>query len=165
MTEEKDLLPPIGVVVQAKCIHSGKEETHLIRRIKTKDTAKGLQWSDFEINSYFTLKVVSWKEVKPMTILYDYKPYSAPKKALYFQTGTNYVFDPNTGISGWERVEVETTVIGEDNQCYIEKLVEHTISDTTNPDYAKTVLLPIGFHKSRLLKWMPTYGQQLNINF
>ena len=55
-------LPKIGQIVRAKCLNAkGEEEYHLIRRIKTKDTDKGWQWSGLTINTYFTFKVLSWE--------------------------------------------------------------------------------------------------------
>lgn len=55
-------LPPIGCVVSARCQRSdGSVDNYNIRRIKTKDTDKGWQWSHPEINTYFTLEVLSWR--------------------------------------------------------------------------------------------------------
>jgi hypothetical protein len=98
-----------------------------------------------------------------MKVLYNYKPFPKPKKALYFQTGNNYIKDFKTGVLGWSREEKEVIVIGEDNTCYITELKKHIICDTTCPDYGKTVLLPIGFHKSRLIKWMQLPAEQLEL--
>lgn len=96
-----------------------------------------------------------------MKVLNNFKRYRQPKKALYYQTGDEYVIDPETGIPGWSKVVVETVVIGEDDMCFIEYLKEHRNCDTWDKDYGKISLLPIGFHKSRLLKWIPMPGQQL----
>lgn len=55
-------LPPLEVIVLAKCQRSNGDMVHRkIRRIKSKDTHLGWQWSDAEINTYFTLKVISWE--------------------------------------------------------------------------------------------------------
>lgn len=96
-----------------------------------------------------------------MRILYNYKPYDKHKKARYFQTGNEYIKDSVTGLLGWSKVEVETTVIGEDDTAYIETLKEFKCCDTDEPDYGEVVLLPLGFHKSRLLEWLKLPGQQL----
>jgi hypothetical protein len=59
---ENKELPPINKVVTATCKRAnGDIETHHIRRIKTKDTAKGWQWSHATINTYFTPEVLNWK--------------------------------------------------------------------------------------------------------
>lgn len=55
-------LPELNVVVSARCrTYDGKIKNHLIKRIKTKDTAKGWQWSGAEFDSYFTLEVIDWE--------------------------------------------------------------------------------------------------------
>lgn len=61
-------LPPIGVVVEAVAIYKpyiGSQEvvkeTTLLRRINVKDTNKGWQWSDHEINTYYTRDVIKWR--------------------------------------------------------------------------------------------------------
>lgn len=93
-----------------------------------------------------------------MEVLYNYKPYDKPRKARYFQSGNEYDLK-----KGWSRVEIETIVIGEDEHSYIERLQEHTCCDTTEPNYGKVVLLPVGFHKTRLLEWIKLPGQQLTL--
>lgn len=60
-------LPEINQVVWAMCEnHKGVRESRFVKRIKTKDTAQGWQWSDFEINSYLNLKVLSWEFDPPV---------------------------------------------------------------------------------------------------
>lgn len=98
-----------------------------------------------------------------MKVEYNFKPYPEPKKALYYQTGNDYIKDPVTGLLGWSKVVVETVVIGEDDTSYVEHLKEYRNCDTCDRDYGKVSLLPIGFHKSRLIKWIPTSGQQLEL--
>ena len=96
-----------------------------------------------------------------MKVEYNFKPYLQPKTALYYQTGNDYIKDPVTGLLGWSKIVVETLVIGEDDTSYVEILKEHRNCDTWDKDYGKISLLPLGFHKSRLIKWIPTPGQQL----
>lgn len=93
-----------------------------------------------------------------MKVLYNYKPYDKARKARYFQSGNEY-----DKKKGWSRVEIETIVIGEDEHNYIEKLQEHACCDTTKPNYGDVVLLPLGFHKSRLLEWLKFPCQQLTL--
>lgn len=53
-------LPEINKIVLAKCRKAdGSIEQHLIRRIKTKDTSNGWQWSNATLDTYFTLEVIS----------------------------------------------------------------------------------------------------------
>jgi hypothetical protein len=55
-------LPQLNQIVKAICKRAnGLNEEHLIRRIKTKDTSKGWQWSHSEIDTYFTLEVLSFE--------------------------------------------------------------------------------------------------------
>ncbi len=72
-------------------------------------------------------------------MMYNYKPYDKPLKARYNQYGGEYVVDEETGYYGWSQVEVETVVIGETEDTFVFKLI--------GP-------IPIGFHKSRLVKWL-----------
>lgn len=98
-----------------------------------------------------------------MNVEYNFKPYQKPKKALFCQTGTDYIKDPITGLLGWSEILLETQVIGEDDTRYIEYLKEYQNCDTWDKHYGEISLLPIGFHKSRLIKWIPTTGQQLSL--
>lgn len=94
-----------------------------------------------------------------MKVEYNYKPYLQPKRALFYQDC--YVKDPETGRLVWSKVVKEMIVIGEADTIYVECLKEYRNCDTWDKDYGKTSLLPIGFHKSRLIKWLPTPAQQL----
>lgn len=96
-----------------------------------------------------------------MDILHNFKPYPKPKKALYLRDTGEYVKDPETGFFGWEMEKVEAEVIGETDTSYVKQLVEYTNRESSHKDYGKKSLLPLGFHKERFLKWIPTKGQQL----
>lgn len=96
-------------------------------------------------------------------LIFNYKPYSIPKKALYSQTGNEYIVDKKTGYLGWSIIEKEAIVIGEDEIFFVTELKKHQVCDTTDSHYGKTVLLPIGFHKSRLIEWLPLPGDQLEL--
>lgn len=82
-----------------------------------------------------------------------FKKYPKPQKACFFESGDKYIFNKN-GYSGWEKVYVEAIVIGEDDNSYITRFVEHKICDTNDPEYGQSVLLPLGFHKSWFVKWL-----------
>jgi hypothetical protein len=96
-----------------------------------------------------------------MRVENNFVPYPLPKRALFYQTGNDYIKNTTTGLLGWSKIEIEVEVIGEDDTCFVTELKKHRISDTTDKDYGKIVLLPLGFHKSRLIKWIPIPGQQL----
>lgn len=98
-----------------------------------------------------------------MRILYDYTPYDKPKMAAYNQTGDKYLFNKKEGYYHWESIQREAIVIGETEHCYVEQLIEHQICDTSEPDYGEIVLLPMGFHKSRLVKWKESPIDQLQL--
>lgn len=86
---------------------------------------------------------------KHLPIIGEFEAYEFPKKAIYNLDANEYVL----GI-GWLQVEKETTVIGEDKDCYIEEL--RPVSEPTKFSNKIKFLLPIGFHKSRLIRWLPT---------
>ena len=82
-----------------------------------------------------------------MEILYNYKPYDHPKECIYYVTGEKYSLP-----EGWEKIKTKATVIGETELWFITRLMPTTLN---HPPHTK-VVLPIGFHKSRLIKWLPT---------
>ena len=62
MTQISQILPKLNVIVKAICKRAdGSKEVHLIRRIKSKENAQGWQWSHAEIDTYFTLEVISFE--------------------------------------------------------------------------------------------------------
>lgn len=61
----EDELPELKQIVIAKCEFSTGEISHnIITRIPTKQSTKGWQWSGERMNSYFTLKVISWRPLE-----------------------------------------------------------------------------------------------------
>ena len=61
----EDELPELKQIVIAKCEFSTGEISHnIITRIPTKESIKGWQWSGERMNSYFTLKVISWRPLE-----------------------------------------------------------------------------------------------------
>jgi len=77
-------------------------------------------------------------------ILYDFAKYDSPRKGLFRVEKYNGEYS-SEGV--WEIEEKELIIIGEIDINYVEKLV------TYNENKNKTYLLPIGVHKSRLIKW------------
>lgn len=82
-----------------------------------------------------------------MEILYNYKPYEQAKDCLYNAEGDTFNFP-----QGWAQIETQATVIGETETCYVTRLLPTTLSQ---PPHTR-VILPIGFHKARLIKRLPT---------
>jgi hypothetical protein len=99
-----------------------------------------------------------------MNVQYNYKPYKSPKKAIYFQSGNEYIFDKKTGYFGWSKILCEAIVIGETYDCYITRIYKSKVCDTTQSDYGKDILMPSGFHKSRLIEFLSVSGEQLILN-
>lgn len=84
--------------------------------------------------------------------------YNEPRKVVYLsETG---IYDIQNG--GWQRKEVETTVIGEDNDSFIEhyKVMSCGYWDELGR-YTAHYCTPMGFHKSRFVRWVD--GVQLSL--
>jgi len=94
-------------------------------------------------------------------ILYNFVKYDVPRKAIYEQ-------DTNKYKNGWVQKEVETTVIGEAKQTYVERLLESSSGEWVGDKVVtKEFILPLGFHKSRLVRWVdapavPAVMHQIN---
>jgi hypothetical protein len=58
----------------------------------------------------------------------------------------------------------EGDVIGETYDCYITRIYKSKVCDTTQSDYGKDILMPSGFHKSRLIEFLSVSGEQLILN-
>jgi hypothetical protein len=96
-----------------------------------------------------------------MQILFNFKRYERPKKAILYSNGNNYIYNNKENCFGWEKIEKEETIIGEDETSYIIKLIKYKECDINDINYNKIVLLPVGYHKSRLIKFIHESGQQL----
>jgi len=87
-----------------------------------------------------------------MNVLYRFKQYNKPR------TGK---FEVETGVylsTGWKRDIVSEQIIGETDDSYVYKLIPHSNSIDKEPD----CLLPLGFHKTRLVEWV---SNQLTLPF
>lgn len=83
-------------------------------------------------------------------ILYGYVQYTTPRVGLFAITGDKYEL-----ATGWQRIEKSLVIIGEDSTAYVEKLVETGHGEwvgETIVQYKYT--LPVGVHKSRLIRWL-----------
>jgi len=86
---------------------------------------------------------------------YGFEPYEIPRNGL---------FSVHTGIwqssGGWENKNEAHLIIGETSDCYIYKLIP---SEERRWKGSKVVresfMLPIGLHKTRLIRWLPTQLQ------
>lgn len=73
-----------------------------------------------------------------MNEISDYVAYEIPRLALY-----NAGFEYDSKLN-WVDIEKQTLVLGEDSHFYVEEIKPSEWGD-----------LHLGFHKSRLIKWMP----------
>jgi hypothetical protein len=88
-------------------------------------------------------------------ILYGFKKYDLPRKGVFS------VPKEDGGYSlpgGWEQELKEFLIIGEDNTSFVYRLQESEQGEWLgNRVVQSKVVLPIGVHKSRLVRW--TSGQ------
>jgi hypothetical protein len=90
-------------------------------------------------------------------ILYNYKPFPKYKFGLF-----NIHTDVYKLPGGWVQKQEEYLIIGEDDTAYITKLQESTQGEWIGDKIVEsTFILPLGIHKSRLIKWIPIL--ELNI--
>jgi len=58
-------LPEINEEIIAKCERgNGNIEKYIIKRVIKKDNIKGWSWSNNNVNTYFTLKVIQWRPLE-----------------------------------------------------------------------------------------------------
>lgn len=89
---------------------------------------------------------------KAWPILHNYKSYDKLKKGLFSVPK----IDGKYSLSdGWENVEEEVSIIGEDDDTYVYKLLPTIEGKWVGKKVIhEEFLLPIGIHKSRLVKWI-----------
>lgn len=86
-------------------------------------------------------------------ILYDFIKYPTPRKGLFSVEKPNgeYILP-----DGWEQELEEVLIIGEDNTCFVYNLKPSELGKWVgNEVIVEKFILPIGIHKSRLVKWTP----------
>lgn len=87
-----------------------------------------------------------------MKPIYNYQPYPTPKVGLFSvnKTPSEYRLP-----GGWVQEEKEHTIIGETDEHYITEL-KPTKTGFWEDDkrWTERYLLPLGPHKSRLVKWV-----------
>jgi len=88
-----------------------------------------------------------------MEVLYGFKKWEEPKFGIFNQD-TNFYKLP----VGWIQKEVQAKIIGETDDCFITRLQEGGHGEWVGKKVIqKSYILPLGFHKSRLVRW--TSGQ------
>ncbi len=84
--------------------------------------------------------------------------YKTPRKAIYNSPEGKY-----HPVKGWLQVEREVLVLGETDSIYITEIRESSLTHNDELGcYTSQYCFPVGFHKSRLVKWVTT---QLELNF
>ena len=84
-----------------------------------------------------------------MDILYNFIRYDSPKFGIFSITTSEYQ-------NGWVSKEVEYKIIGEDDNSYVTHLLQSGHGEWVGDIVIrKEYILPIGIHKSRLVKWVP----------
>lgn len=84
-----------------------------------------------------------------MEILYNYQPYQIPKQGV-FNVSFEYGHNENGVLDMIQKSET-AQIIGETDDQYINELKPCSNIFGGVPDS----LLPLGFHKTRLLRWLP----------
>lgn len=78
--------------------------------------------------------------------------YEIPRTGIFMQD--NNIYSP---INGWGYIEVTETIIGEDEHLYIYRWLTTDWGEWVNDQVITTWHhIPLGYHKSRLIKWVPT---------
>ena len=99
------------------------------------------------------------KDHNRLKTLYNYIAYDCPRRGIFsVMKNPNEYKMPN----GWVQVEVERIIIGEDDDCYVEQLLKTERGEWVGEVVVeKKYILPIGLHKSRLVRWIG--GDQLSL--
>lgn len=81
----------------------------------------------------------------------NFIPYEKPRKGTFSVHKT----DPSEyTVNGWTCIPVQDTIIGEDEDTYVTRLLESYYDEWVG-DSKRTVKgkICLGYHKSRLIKW------------
>lgn len=83
-------------------------------------------------------------------VLYNYIPYEVPKLGVFNITTGEYKLP-----GGWLLRQDQILIIGESDDCFIEKLQPSSHGEWVGDTVIQTeYILPLGIHKSRLVKWI-----------
>lgn len=119
------------------------------------DVSNGIR--KYKIDAYEVKTEYSYWMEDVLKIVNDYVPYKAPVK-LFFNISSN-IYDIKQG--GWVLNVEESLIIGETKDSYVTKLLKSVSCDTDDSHYGEEIIIPIGIHKSRLIKTTP--GQTMII--
>ena len=95
--------------------------------------------------------IEKYDEVIEQGILYDFVSYDTPRLAIYHHPGNIYKLP-----GGWIDEKKELLIIGETKDSYITELRESERGEWTDKRILYKYILPLGFHKSRFIKWEET---------
>lgn len=92
-----------------------------------------------------------YDEIIEQGVLYDFKPFEFPRMVTYNHPGNEYKLP-----IGWIDIPKSVFVIGETKDSFITelRLAEH--GEWTDKRILYKYILPLGFHKSRFVKWEET---------
>lgn len=84
-----------------------------------------------------------------MKILYNFIKYDTPKIGVFSVETGEY-----KALIGWVKKEEEASIIGETDNSYVTRLLESQHGEWVgNKVVQHKYILPIGIHKSRLIRW------------
>jgi len=93
-----------------------------------------------------------------LEILYNYRPFNSPTEGEFRITTDVYKFP-----DGWLCKNKKYLIIGETDDTYVYKLLPSSYGEwIVDKVIRKEYIMPLGIHKSRLVKWIET---QLSLNF
>lgn len=95
--------------------------------------------------------ITKYDEVIEQGILYNFVPYETPRLAIYNSPGETYELP-----RGWIDVPKTVLIIGETKDSYITELRPSEHGEWTEKRILYKYILPLGFHKSRFIKWEET---------
>ena len=96
-------------------------------------------------------EIIIYDKIIDRGILYDFKPYDSPRLASYESDIDEYEFP-----KGWLTKPVSVLVIGETDDSFITELSATEHGEWTDERILFKYVLPLGFHKSRFIKWEET---------
>lgn len=94
---------------------------------------------------------IEYDEIIDKGLRYNFVPYDVPRLATYNHPGNEYKFP-----IGWIDIPKTVLVIGETKDSYITELKNADHGEWTDKKILYKYILPMGFHKSRFLKWEDT---------
>lgn len=94
---------------------------------------------------------VKYDEVIEQGILYNFIPYDTPRLATYEHHTNEYELP-----KGWLNEPKSVLVIGETKESFVTELKSSEHGEWTDRQVLYKYILPLGFHKSRLIKWEET---------